>query len=233
MKRQAGFGSLRSSSHAELHRGGALRCPSHAGQHRGERSGHRRSRRTLDARSGTYRPMRRYVCARTSGATCFFTVNLAQRLGSDLLVERIADPREAFRETRRDRPFDIDAIVILPEQLHAIWGLPHADFSTRWSLIKARFSRAIAAGERVCASRSRRRERGIGKKGPGKRVGFNYRREVNEPAPFYSAAARFQPQLRAPASSHLIAAAQRRNRALMFALPITDSAAGAPWAGSM
>ena len=88
--------------------------------------------------------MRRYIRARTPGSTCFFTVNLAERRDHRLLVERVADLREAFRRTRRERPFTIDAIVILPEHLHAVWTLPEGDtdFSTRWSLIKTRFSRA-------------------------------------------------------------------------------------------
>lgn len=35
------------------------------------------------------------------------------------------------------------------------------DFSTRWRLIKARFSRRIEAGERISNSRKRKNERGI------------------------------------------------------------------------
>lgn len=44
----------------------------------------------------------------------------------------------AFRAAMRKRSFAIDAIVILPDHLHAIWRLPQgdADFSTRWRLIK-------------------------------------------------------------------------------------------------
>lgn len=107
--------------------------------------------------------MRSYLRAWVPGGTYFFTLNLAQRHGSRLLVDRIGDLREAFRDTRRNHPFTVEAIVVLLEHLHAIWTLPagDADFSTRWSLIKARFSRAIVAGEAVSASRSRRRERGV------------------------------------------------------------------------
>ena len=107
--------------------------------------------------------MRRYIRARLPGGTFFFTVNLTERTGSRLLVEHIRPLRDAFRATRRDHPFRIEAIVILPEHLHALWTLPagDSDFSTRWALIKARFSRAIEADERRSASRLRRRERGI------------------------------------------------------------------------
>jgi len=60
-------------------------------------------------------------------------------------------------------PFTVEATVILPDHLHAIWTLPEgdADFATRWRLIKSAFSRHLAAGERLSTSRSSRRERGI------------------------------------------------------------------------
>lgn len=71
--------------------------------------------------------------------------------------------RDAFRRTRTTHPFELDAIVVLPEHLHCIWRLPDgdADFSTRWRLIKARFSEAIPNDEQICESRGRKGERGI------------------------------------------------------------------------
>src|SRR6266566_4810837 len=64
---------------------------------------------------------------------------------------------------RARHPFAIEAAVILPDHLHAIWTLPDgdADFATRWRLIKSGFSRASPGGERVSASRSAKGERGI------------------------------------------------------------------------
>jgi putative transposase len=96
------------------------------------------------------------------GATYFFTVNLADRRLS-LLTDYIEPLRAAFRETRLRHPFTIEAIVVLPDHLHAIWTLPegNGDFAVRWSLIKANFSRAFPGGEPVSTSRRRRRERGI------------------------------------------------------------------------
>lgn len=107
--------------------------------------------------------MPRYIRAFVPGGTYFFTVNLAERSGNRLLVDRVDALREAFRVTRRDHPFRTEAIVILPEHLHVLWTLPHgdADFPIRWSLIKARFSRAIEASEFRSNSRTRKRERGI------------------------------------------------------------------------
>jgi putative transposase len=80
------------------------------------------------------------------GGTYFFTVTLADR-GSDRLVRYVGLLREAFRVTRRERPFRIDAIVVLPDHLHAVWTLPpdDADYPGRWRRIKADFSRRMAA----------------------------------------------------------------------------------------
>jgi len=79
------------------------------------------------------------------GATWFFTVNLAERRGNRLLVERIDVLRTAFRNVQARHPFHTEAIVILPDHSHCVWtlGPGDKDCSTRWSLIKRHFSRAI------------------------------------------------------------------------------------------
>ncbi|MGR3661684.1 MAG: REP-associated tyrosine transposase [Paracoccaceae bacterium] len=91
----------------------------------------------------------------------FFTVNLADRQ-SDLLVRRIDALRRAVRQTRVERPFVIDAWVMLPDHLHCVWTLPagDADFSTRWSVIKARIALSVPEGRRR-ASHIKRRERAV------------------------------------------------------------------------
>jgi putative transposase len=70
---------------------------------------------------------------RVPGGTYFFTVNLLERR-LDLLVRHIDVLREAVRMTRQQRPFHIDAWVVLPDHLHCIWTLPPGDddFSNRW-----------------------------------------------------------------------------------------------------
>src|SRR5215475_5965889 len=97
-----------------------------------------------------------------AGGSFFFTVNLAERRLS-LLTSHIDELRSAIRETRKRHPFTIDAIVVLPDHLHAVWTLPEgdADFATRWRLIKSTFSRCIPCGERISASRAAKGERGI------------------------------------------------------------------------
>ena len=96
------------------------------------------------------------------GGSYFFTVNLADRR-LQLLTEHIGILRAAFRETRARHPFTIEAIVVLPDHLHAIWTLPESDqdFAMRWRLIKSTFSRALPKGERISASRASKGERGI------------------------------------------------------------------------
>lgn len=96
------------------------------------------------------------------GGTYFFTVNLADRR-QDQLVRHHAQLRDAFRLVMVARPFVIDAIVVLPEHLHAIWTLPpdDTDYATRWRLIKTRFSRGLPKTERRTQSRIAKGERGI------------------------------------------------------------------------
>jgi putative transposase len=79
------------------------------------------------------------------GGTYFFTVTLADWC-STVLVDEISALRKAFRITRRDRPFAIDAIIILPDHLHVLMTLPpdDADYSGRWKKIKSLFSRRVA-----------------------------------------------------------------------------------------
>ena len=95
-------------------------------------------------KSGDARAMSDYVRPRVPGATVFFTVNLFER-GSDLLIREIAALREAVQSTQAERPFRIDAWVVMPDHLHTVWTLTEgdADYSTRWGAIKARFTRSL------------------------------------------------------------------------------------------
>lgn len=103
-----------------------------------------------------------YRRLRVPGGTYFFTVKLCDP-DSRLLVERVAALRAAFRTVMTAHPFSIDAIVVMPNHLHALWTLPpgDSDYSTRWRQIKAAFSRSISKGERRSASRQSKGERGI------------------------------------------------------------------------
>jgi putative transposase len=96
------------------------------------------------------------------GGCWFFTVHLLDRR-SHLLVDQIDTLRDATRCTQERFPFSIDAMVVLPSHMHAVWTLPpdDADFSLRWRQIKVRFAKSIPPGERLTAVREARGERGI------------------------------------------------------------------------
>ena len=85
-----------------------------------------------------------YLRPRLPGVPVFFTVCLAQR-GSRLLVEEIDILCEAVQVTHARRPFCIDAWVVLPDHIHAVWTLSLGDpnYSDRWGAIKARFSKFV------------------------------------------------------------------------------------------
>jgi putative transposase len=88
-----------------------------------------------------------YRRAYQPGGHYFFTLVTYNR------VKRFCDPQEverlraAIRHVKAKHPFSIDAIVILPDHLHALWTLPldDDDFSMRWRLIKHKFSVTVEA----------------------------------------------------------------------------------------
>lgn len=107
--------------------------------------------------------MSRYIRPRLPGATVFFSVCLAAR-GDRLLVDEIGHLRAAVSGTRAERPFRIDAMVVLPDHLHAVWTLPEgdSDYSVRWGAIKARFTRSVKAAGRVGYNPTLRGDRSAG-----------------------------------------------------------------------
>lgn len=80
---------------------------------------------------------RRY---RLEGGTYFFTVVAERR--RPILVDARDLLGQAFRQCRQENPFEVEAIVLLPDHLHCIWTLPEKDsnYSKRWALIKKAFS---------------------------------------------------------------------------------------------
>ncbi len=104
----------------------------------------------------------RYRRNYVEGGTYFFTVNLLER-DKTLLIDHIEELREAVRFVKRRQLFYIDAWVVLPDHLHAVWTLPEgdADYSSRWREIKKRFSKAIPKEERLSVVRKQKGERGV------------------------------------------------------------------------
>ncbi|MGV6848317.1 MAG: REP-associated tyrosine transposase [Marinibacterium sp.] len=109
--------------------------------------------------------MPNYRRIRLPGASYFFTIALADR-SSSLLTDRIDDLRGAYGATMRTMPVRCDAMVVLPDHLHAVWTLPPGDsaYSERWRKIKHRFTRMVgktAHPTDVSPSKRRKRECGI------------------------------------------------------------------------
>ena len=75
--------------------------------------------------------------------------------------------REALRGARAPYPFEIDAWMVLPDHMHCIWTLPpgDTDYTLRWRLIKADFSKRLPKTERRSRALVARGERGISRKG--------------------------------------------------------------------
>ena len=103
-----------------------------------------------------------YIRPHVPGATVFFTVALADR-GSDLLVRNVDSLRDAATSVRAERPFRIEAWVVLPDHLHAVWTLPEGDgdFSSRWKDIKTRFTKSVGVVGHRSASKVAKGEAGL------------------------------------------------------------------------
>ena len=89
--------------------------------------------------------MSHYRRVHLPGGSYFFTVVTHERTHWFANEEHIGILRDAFRKVRAARPFEIEAIVILPDHLHCLWRLPEGDddFSGRWREIKKATSRRI------------------------------------------------------------------------------------------
>ena len=103
-----------------------------------------------------------YRRANTKGATYFITANLANR-HLTTLIDHIDILRDASRRVNASHPFDIEAMVVLPDHFHLLITLPpdDANFSLRIGAIKSAFSRRLQKTELIRPSREAKRERGI------------------------------------------------------------------------
>jgi putative transposase len=91
--------------------------------------------------------MSQYRRSLTQGATYFFTVNTYQRRPLLTHPEVRYALRQAIEMVRVTMPFTIEAWVLLPDHLHAIWTLPQDDaaFGKRWGIIKSHVSKKCAS----------------------------------------------------------------------------------------
>ena len=61
------------------------------------------------------------------GGSYFFTVNLLERRGNRLLADNMDALRKAVCKTKLERPFRINAGVVLPKHMHMMLKLPAGD----------------------------------------------------------------------------------------------------------
>ena len=111
--------------------------------------------------------MPNYRRARIPGGCFFFTLVTDRRRP---LFRRATARKllgDALRRCRLRWPFELTAIVLLPEHLHTIWTLPPDDdgFARRWGWLKKEFTKAwLSVGgseQAVSAGRQREGRRGV------------------------------------------------------------------------
>jgi len=87
-----------------------------------------------------------YRRMRVAGGTYFFTLTLKDRR-SDLLVRHIDLLRDALRQVKRQRPFTLSAVVVMPDHMHLLLQLPETDtnYSARLRDFKMLFVKALRA----------------------------------------------------------------------------------------
>ena len=110
--------------------------------------------------------MRTFIRAYEPGGTFFFTVVTYGRrpLFRDPTARGLL--RQAIDRAQAVRPFQMPAVVLLPDHVRCLWTLApdDYDFSTRWRKIKEDFTRAYRAAGResaVTAAQRRKGQRGI------------------------------------------------------------------------
>jgi putative transposase len=108
--------------------------------------------------------MPNYRRARTPGGIYFFTAVTHGRKPLFSSERARACLRHAVAEVKIRRPFEMEAICLLPDHLHTIWKLPMGDrdYSQRWNEIKGifvkRFNDDPNNGGDLSSSRQRKGE---------------------------------------------------------------------------
>ena len=111
--------------------------------------------------------MPEYRRIKKAGGIYFFTVVTHGRRPILIYPEVRQALRDGISKVRQSMPFTIEAWVLLPDHLHAIWTLPGQDtrFATRWAVIKSYVTKncgnLLDLGENVNISRSHRQEGGV------------------------------------------------------------------------
>jgi putative transposase len=116
--------------------------------------------------------MPNYRRAVVADGTFFLTIVTHHRRPLFADPENVTRLREALRAVRGERPFEIDAGVVLLDHLHFIWTLPEgdADFSSRVGRMKVLFTKSLredggtVGGAHPTGSRVKHRESDVWKR---------------------------------------------------------------------
>lgn len=108
----------------------------------------------------------KYRRAKIAGASYFFTLVTHERRPVFAATETVALLLASIARVNSRYPFDIDAMVILPDHIHTVWTLPEgdADFPMRWRLIKDGFTKPFVrtqGAQQRSASRLAKNEQAI------------------------------------------------------------------------
>ena len=103
-----------------------------------------------------------YKRLKVEGGSYFFTVVTHKRRNLFLDGDLVALLDTAVARVQERHPFEIEAQVVLPDHLHALWQLPanDADYSTRWRLIKEAFTKEFVKRHGPTDANGPRRRRG-------------------------------------------------------------------------
>ena len=101
------------------------------------------------------------------GGTYFFTVVTNLRKPIFASPNAVDLFQTEWQKVKSVLPFETIAYCILPDHIHCIWALPEGDhnFSQRWQMIKANFSRSFrnkgSINIQISESKIKKRESGI------------------------------------------------------------------------
>ncbi len=121
-------------------------------------------RTTLTRKTHIMPNYRRY---KIEGGTYFFTLKTENNIPLFRDKNNVRLLGQVLREAKLKWSFEIDAIVLLPDHLHALWTLPRADadYSKRWAWLKREFTvRYLSSGgyeQSRSDSKCRDRRRGV------------------------------------------------------------------------
>ena len=108
----------------------------------------------------------RYRRVLKSGASYFFTLVTHRRQCVFADYSHVRRWQAAIAKVQKNRPFTIEAEVILPDHLHVLWTMPgdDADYATRIRLAKTFFTKSLdlrGATETANKSRAQKGERDV------------------------------------------------------------------------